>query len=164
MKYHLTIDELQLDANITGYLEAKIKGQDLKVDLVRLDEIRYSAIVNHRTYIFEINKIDGDLFLIYQNRKIPFLVETEKDLMMKQMQKSSSADLNRSDIKAPMPGLVVKIEVSEGQTVSKGQGLIILEAMKMENEIKAPISGVVTKISVVEKQNVEKSSVLMVIG
>lgn len=164
MKYHLTIDELQLDANITGYLEEKIKGQDVQVDLVKLDEIRYSAIINHRTYIFEISKIDGDLFLIYKNRKIPFLVETEKDLMLKQMKKASGADLNRSEIKAPMPGLVVKIEVSEGQTVSKGQGLIILEAMKMENEIKAPISGMVTKISVVEKQNVEKNSVLMVIG
>jgi len=164
MKYYLTIDELKLELTVSGYLEAKIKGQDVNVDLVKLDDIRYSAILNLKTYIFEISKIDGEYFLIYKNRKIPFLVETEKDLMMKQMKKVSGADSNRSEIKAPMPGLVVKIEVTVGQHVSKGQGLIILEAMKMENEIKAPISGTVTKISVSEKQNVEKNSVLMVIG
>lgn len=164
MKYHVTIDELKLDILLTGFLEAKIKGHDTKVDLVKLDEVRYSAIIDHKSYVFEILRKDDELFLIYQNRRIPFVIETEKDLMMKQMKKASGADSNRSDVKAPMPGLVVKIEVAEGQQVSKGQGLIILEAMKMENEIKAPISGIVTKISVTEKQNVEKNAVLMVIG
>jgi biotin carboxyl carrier protein len=55
-----------------------------------------------------------------------------------------------------MPGLVVKLSVSVGESVKKGQGLLILEAMKMQNEIKSPMDGVVKEIKVSEKQAVEK--------
>ncbi|MFH1010307.1 MAG: biotin/lipoyl-containing protein [bacterium] len=66
-------------------------------------------------------------------------------------------------VKAPMPGLVVKIEAKVGQNVTKGQGVIVVEAMKMENEVRAPDSGVVKEIRVKERQTVEKGEVLVVI-
>jgi biotin carboxyl carrier protein len=67
-------------------------------------------------------------------------------------------------IKAPMPGLVLEIEVEEGQVVEAGQGLIVLEAMKMENEIKAGGAGVVQAIHVEPGQAVEKGTTLIEIG
>jgi pyruvate carboxylase subunit B len=63
-------------------------------------------------------------------------------------------------LKAPMPGLVVRVMVAEGQTVSPGQGLVVLEAMKMENELKAAASGVMDRILVAPGQPVEKGAVL----
>lgn len=66
-----------------------------------------------------------------------------------------------SEIKAPMPGLVLEIAVSEGQSVAKGDPMIILEAMKMENVIKCPGEGVVKAISVKQGDAVEKGAILI---
>ena len=66
-----------------------------------------------------------------------------------------------SEIKAPMPGLIHSIKVESGQKVSKGDPILLLEAMKMENLIKAPADGVIGKIHVTKGQNVEKGAVLV---
>jgi biotin carboxyl carrier protein len=64
-------------------------------------------------------------------------------------------------LKAPMPGLVVRVEVSEGDEVRAGQGLMIVEAMKMENELRAPAPGRVKAVRVTEGTAVEKDAVLI---
>jgi pyruvate carboxylase subunit B len=64
-------------------------------------------------------------------------------------------------VKAPMPGLVLRVEIKEGDTVSAGDGLVVLEAMKMENEIKAPIAGKVTAVHVAGGQAVDKGMVMV---
>jgi biotin carboxyl carrier protein len=72
-------------------------------------------------------------------------------------------DVADKTIVAPMPGLVVKVEVEVGQAVKAGQGVIVVEAMKMENELKAPADGVVAKIEVQPGQTVDKGAVLLVL-
>jgi biotin carboxyl carrier protein len=64
-------------------------------------------------------------------------------------------------VRAPMPGLIVRVEVAEGESVSAGQGVVIIEAMKMENELKSDAAGVVKKILVQQGQAVEKGTVLI---
>jgi biotin carboxyl carrier protein len=66
-------------------------------------------------------------------------------------------------VTAPMPGLVLRIEVEEGQQVKAGQGVVVVEAMKMENELKAPADGVVARVSVQPGQTVEKGAILIVL-
>ncbi len=66
-------------------------------------------------------------------------------------------------VKAPMPGLVVRVLVAEGDRVRPGQGLVVLEAMKMENELKAPAEGVVSRIAASQGQAVDKGAVLITI-
>jgi biotin carboxyl carrier protein len=66
-------------------------------------------------------------------------------------------------IAAPMPGLVVRIEVEPGQQVKAGQGVVVVEAMKMENELKAPADGVVARIEVKAGQTVNKGATLLVL-
>ena len=68
-----------------------------------------------------------------------------------------------ADIKAQMPGKVIKVLVEEGQEVEAGQGVVVLEAMKMENEIKSPTAGVVKKITVREGQAVESGEGLVLV-
>jgi pyruvate carboxylase subunit B len=67
-------------------------------------------------------------------------------------------------VKAPMPGLVVRIEVSQGQVVEAGEGLVVVEAMKMENELRAPNRGVVEQIHVGAGDRVEKGAPLVTLG
>lgn len=68
------------------------------------------------------------------------------------------------EVKAPMPGLVLRVLVEPGQRVEAGSGLLVLEAMKMENQIKAPAAGVVEAVRVGPGKAVEKGQVLLVIG
>lgn len=67
-------------------------------------------------------------------------------------------------VKAPMPGLVVRVEVTQGQAVEAGEGLVVVEAMKMENELRAPSRGVVEQIHVSAGQRVEKGAPLVTLG
>ncbi|MBI4421996.1 MAG: hypothetical protein HY560_14320 [Gemmatimonadetes bacterium] len=67
-------------------------------------------------------------------------------------------------VRAPMPGLVLRLEVREGDRVAAGAGLVVLEAMKMENEITAPAAGVVRRILVREGEAVEKGAELVEVG
>lgn len=73
------------------------------------------------------------------------------------------ADAAEKTIAAPMPGLVLRVEVEVGQAVRAGQGVVVVEAMKMENELKAPSDGVVASISVQPGQTVDKGATLIVL-
>ena len=76
----------------------------------------------------------------------------------------AAAPASGEPVKAPMPGVILDIKVSEGQSVKKGDCVIILEAMKMENEIFAPKDGKIAGISVSKGQNVNSGTVLMTIN
>ncbi|HKR55970.1 MAG TPA: biotin/lipoyl-containing protein [Gemmatimonadales bacterium] len=67
-------------------------------------------------------------------------------------------------VKAPMPGLVVRVEVREGQVVKVGEGLVVVEAMKMENELRAPRPGVVETVHVAAGQTVDKGASLITLA
>ena len=67
-------------------------------------------------------------------------------------------------VKAPMPGLVVRVEVTMGQAVAAGEGLVVVEAMKMENELRAPSTGVVAQIHVKAGDRVEKGAALVTLA
>ena len=75
---------------------------------------------------------------------------------------SAGAD-TAAGVRAPMPGLVLVLEVAEGDVVEKGQGILIIEAMKMENEIRSPIAGVVRRLAVSTGDAVERDALLCVV-
>jgi biotin carboxyl carrier protein len=91
-------------------------------------------------------------------------LEDERAHRLRQLAAPEVAAHDAGLIAAPMPGLVVKILVEPGQQIAKGQGVILVEAMKMENEIRSPIAGVVKEIKVGPKQAVEKGEVLVIVG
>jgi biotin carboxyl carrier protein len=88
-------------------------------------------------------------------------IKDKFDVLLEKMGFNAAATAKIAEIKAPMPGLVHQILISEGQIVKKGDALLILEAMKMENVIKSPADGTATKIRVSKGQNVEKNQVLI---
>jgi len=81
--------------------------------------------------------------------------------LLEQLGMQQSGDSNHREIRAPMPGMILDILVKEGQQVSKGDKLVILEAMKMENVIKSSGEGTVEMITIQKGMNVEKNQVLI---
>jgi len=91
------------------------------------------------------------------------LVETERSRLLKRYAGPGRVQTRKAEIHAPMPALVVRVEVKVGDSVEKGGGLVILEAMKMENELRAPHSGIVKKVCVVQGTKVEKGELLLLL-
>jgi biotin carboxyl carrier protein len=83
------------------------------------------------------------------------------DLLLDQMGLTGLTSAKVSELKAPMPGLVLKVFAEEGMVVQKGDSLFILEAMKMENIIKSPVDAVVKSIKVKPGNKLEKGQILL---
>jgi len=121
-----------------------------------------SLILNNRSYSIDCRREDDATLLQVNGRDFSAVVEDERRAAMRRLLGSSSQKKKSAgEIKAPMPGLIVKVEVSEGETVKKGSGLVVIEAMKMENELRAPFDAVVATISAVKGTAVEKGALLL---
>ncbi len=91
-------------------------------------------------------------------------VEDERTRQIRELTGGDGGRPGGGTVKAPMPGLVLRVEVDVGQAVEPDSGVVVLEAMKMENEIRAGVGGVVRKVLVTEGEAVEKGTVLVEIG
>jgi len=108
---------------------------------------------------------EGNSFKINVNGHVhDVTVDTRRSILLKALRTKSISNVGPAQVIAPMPGMISKIEVKIGEQIKKGKGLVILEAMKMENEIRAQQAGRVTAINIKSGQAVEKGEVLLVIG
>jgi len=90
-----------------------------------------------------------------------FTVKDEMAILMEKMGFNDSSDSTEGKIAAPMPGKIISVTVAIGDKVEIGQAVIILEAMKMENELKTTFAGTVKSIAVIAGQSVEKGELLL---
>lgn len=104
---------------------------------------------------------DGTWALDVDGRPVRVEVVDERTRRLREMAGAMGGNDGPRPIKAPMPGLVVKVEVAEGDDVVAGQGIVIVEAMKMENELKAEVAARVGKISVQAGDTVEKDQIMV---
>ncbi len=124
----------------------------------------YHIIKNSKSFnaeIVDFNK-EEKLFKIKVNNNIYAIeVKDKMDLLLEKLGMSNQLTSKVNEIKAPMPGLVLEIKVQVGDELSKGDPVLILEAMKMENMIKAPGEGIVKSIEVKTGEAVEKNQVMI---
>lgn len=142
-----------------------LNEQEIHLDLSETSVNKYNIIDNNKSYNLEIIKVDitGKHFTIKVNDEIFELdLKDQLDMQLEEMGMSKNEEDRIDNILAPMPGLVLKIIAKEGQEVEKGDSLLILEAMKMENVIKSPGSGIVKEIKVKEQDAIEKNHILIV--
>lgn len=164
MKYNIIYNE-----NKAHEIELKdnkiiIDGQNTDIDLVHIYKEKYHIIDNNESFNIEVVRADfqNKIFEIKVNDTVyPIQLEDELDMLLEKMGMSAVGSNTMDNVKAPMPGLVLRITVDVGQEVNKGDNLIVLEAMKMENIIKATGTGKVKNILVTEKQAVEKNQLLI---
>lgn len=134
------------------------------LDRAVLNDKSTHVIYQNRSYTIEMVSFDKaeKTATIKVNRSIyKVAVEDQFDQLLKQLGMDNLAAAKVQQIKAPMPGLVLSILVAEGDEVKKGDSLLVLEAMKMENMIKSPTDGVIKKITIKQGNKVEKNEVLI---
>ncbi|OGC77796.1 MAG: hypothetical protein A2145_00260 [candidate division Zixibacteria bacterium RBG_16_40_9] len=165
MKYQVKINgqEFKIDILERGNrLQIGLNGREMEANLTELKKDKiYSLLVDNKTYDLEILRKMNDFEINYGGRK--YSGEIWEHTLAKIKPPAQKEVLKQKELKAPMPGLIVRIEVPEGKEIKIGEGVLIMEAMKMENEIKSPFDGKVKKILVQERQTVEKDQVLVVL-
>ena len=152
----------QVDYRANGPLA--LNGELLAWDLVVLGDGHYHVLYEGRSYTAELVEADytaKNLVLKINRQRVELRTKDRFDLLLEKMGMSSVAIAKVNELKAPMPGLIVDIRVQPGQVVRKGDSLLVLEAMKMENILKAPADGTVSRIQVTLRDNVQKGQVLV---
>lgn len=144
--------------------EIKLNGEAVEWDLAKAHDGSFSIIRNGRSFNVQVVKADYATkeFVIRVNGNDHAISAKDRfDLLLSKLGMNNLAAAQVKDIKAPMPGLVLQVIVADGQEVKKGDQVLILEAMKMENVLKAPGDGVIKAIKVKQGDAVEKGQVLV---
>lgn len=140
-----------------------LDGKPTTLDVQQVDTRTFSVLGNAASDHVVAEKTGNSYRLLVNGKQIEALVESERTRLLKKFATTSDSGRQRTEIHAPMPALVVKVEVSVGDDVVPGQGLVVLEAMKMENEIKSHFAGKVKEIHVTKGKAVEKGELLILL-
>lgn len=161
--YNATIDSLELEIE-TG-ANGSVNGDRKEMFFEKLPSGGYRLIVQGEEKIADVVKFDVDnktVTLRMEGKKYTVQLKEPIDLLLNQLGINQKSSRKLNQLKAPMPGLVIKILAVEGQHYKAGDPLLILEAMKMENVFKAASDVTIKQIQIVEKQTVEKGQLLMI--
>lgn len=141
-----------------------INGKTHIFEQVEKGNKHFTVLLDNKSvdvYVLRFERESKKATLLVNGKKCSISASDEMELLLKKLGMDTGTTKKMKELKAPMPGLVVKIEVSAGQEVKKDQAIVILEAMKMENVLKAAADGVVQSIEVNKGQAVEKNQVLI---
>ena len=139
-----------------------VDGKPFNGKIIKQTNDNYLLVLENEVIPIEILQQEGKTIRIkYKGMETSFSIEDELDLTIAKLGFKNTAALTHDKLKAPMPGMILEIRVNEGDTVQKGDVLLILEAMKMENVIKASHDGNIEKIHVTKGQTVEKNQLLI---
>ncbi len=144
-----------------GVYRVVVEGNEFLVDGKKTGRTSYSLIVNSRSFEIEVDHSEDEYRVLVDGRNYRVHLIDERRVRVG-MQAGTELQ-GRQKISVPMPGKVIAVLVSEGDAVEKGQGLVIVEAMKMENEVRSPITGKVSEITVKPGETVEAGAVLAVV-
>ena len=165
MKYLATVDEHEYEIEILSDGLISIDGNTHEVDFQNLgEELVYSLLLDGRSFEALVSPIDDAWQVLLKGTQYTIYVEDERDRRLRAAAGSGVAEHREFHLKAPMPGLIVDIPVSDGQTIEKGEVLLILESMKMQNELRAPRAGVVSRIRDNIGDSVDQRDILLIVN
>ncbi|RJP51809.1 MAG: biotin/lipoyl-binding protein [Anaerolineaceae bacterium] len=162
MKYVTTVDEKEFEIEIVDEHHIRVGDRLLPVNIESVSgQPVFSLILDGKSYESYVYQNEDEWEVLLRGRQYQVKVEDEREKRLKAAAGEGVAEGGEFHLKAPMPGLVVTIPVAEGQEVKKGQVLIILESMKMQNELKSPRDGVVDRVRVKAGESVEQKQTLL---
>jgi biotin carboxyl carrier protein len=162
MRYVTTIDEVGYNVEIIDERHVILDGVGYEVNFSQVgDQPVYSLIVDGESYNAHVYLEEDTWQILFRGTLYSAQVEDEREKRLRSALGGGPADHVEFHLKAPMPGLVVSVPVGDGQEVEKGDVLLVLESMKMQNELKSPCSGKVSRIRVVTGDNVEQKETLL---
>jgi biotin carboxyl carrier protein len=164
MVYNVTIDgterrvELELAA---GAWRCLLDGREVQLDAVLVQSDVLSVLIAGRGYHIRRERAEADLRILVGDE--PYSAEVRDPRSLRSRRLRADQDRGARHLVAPMPGKVVRFLVEEDARVEAGQGVLVVEAMKMQNEIKSPKAGIVVKLAVAAGAAVNAGDVLAIV-
>jgi len=157
-----TLQEVEITEAENGEYLLKLGDQTYRVDLRQIGrEPLYSMLVDGQSYQFYAELGPNSIDLLMEGERFTVGVRPRTAATISMAQIASDTEAGPLQIKSPMPGVINDVYVQPGQPVERGEHLLLLEAMKMNNEIRSPRAGVVQEVRVVKGQRVNKDEVLV---
>jgi len=162
MKYITNVEGKQFLIEIIDEKHVSVDGKVYEVDFESVSgQPVYSLIVDGRSHESYIYQGEENWQVLLRGRLYPVTVEDEREKRLRAAAGGGVAETGEFHLRAPMPGLVVAVHVTEGQQIKKGQVILILESMKMQNELKAPRDGTIGRIRIKAGETVEQRQTLL---
>ena len=162
MKYIAEVDGLEFPVEIIDEHHVRFGEEILEVDLAVVSgEPLYSLIVKNESFEGYVYPDEDGWQVHLLGQFYQVRVEDEREKHLRTAGQGAEHPGAEFVLKSPMPGLVVAVPVSEGQQVEKGQTLLILESMKMQNELRAPHAGTVARLRVKAGESVQQKQTLL---
>ena len=165
MKFETQLDGAVVPVEVTGdgsRYRVTLGGNALEVDARPTGAGGWSLLLGRASFAAGVSEEEGGVFVVDVDGET-YSIRVEEETRYIIRTRGGGAAARGQILKAPMPGRVVMVEVTVGQAVAPGDGLVILEAMKMENEFKASVTGTVKEIRVEAGQAVNPGDVLVVV-
>jgi len=162
MKYIAEVDGLEFLVEIIDEQHVRFGDEILQINLAAVNGVPlYSLIVNNESFEGYVYPDDAGWQVLLQGQFYQIRVEDEREKRLRTAGSAAERPGAEFVLKAPMPGLVIDVLVQEDQRVEKGQTLLVLESMKMQNELRAPRAGVVTRLRVKSGESVQQKQILL---
>jgi biotin carboxyl carrier protein len=145
-----------------GLYRIAVDGNEFLVDGKKTGRTNYSLIVDNRSFEIEVDNAEDEYRVLVDGRNYHVNLVDERRVRVGGAQSELQLQ-GRQKVSVPMPGKVIAVLVSAGDVVEKGQGLVIVEAMKMENEVRSPVAGEIKEIKVKPGDAVEGGAVLVIV-
>ena len=163
MRYFVTVEDREYEIEVDGDTMT-VDGVPISAELASLPgtDRRHLRLDDRSVSLFGRLQPDGWLVEL-EGRGFEVRVEDERARHIRDLASAAAPLETHREVRAPMPGLIVKVEVKPGQEVDQGDGLIVMEAMKMENELRADASATVRDVLVEPGQTVNRDDLLVVL-
>ena len=162
MRYLTTINEKEYLVEIIDERHVAVDGVTYQIDFMAVgNQPVYTLLVDGQSYDAHVYSDEDIWQVLFHGSMYSALVEDEREKRLRAALGGGVAEHEEYHLKAPMPGLVVAVPVSEGQAIQKGEVLLILESMKMQNELKSPRAGNVSRVRVKPGDRVEQKETML---
>jgi biotin carboxyl carrier protein len=164
MNYVTTVGDHEYSVEVLDKRHISVNGKVMEVDFESISgQPVYSLLIDGKSFEAYVNPAEEGWEVLLLGRQYPVKVEDAREKRLRAAAGGAAVGSGEFQLKAPMPGLVVVVPVEENQAVEKGEVLLILESMKMQNELRSPRAGKVGRIRVKPGESVEQRQVLLTV-
>lgn len=164
-EYIATINGKKRTVKLLDSQKIVFDNKEIEYSLSKISEYSYLLKIGNKVYDITTTALDSDKFgFLVDGHYFETVVRTSLQEQANELQNIRNKQNHHDFVKSPMPGMILKIKKKVGDQIEIGESVVILEAMKMENDLRSPSSGIIKEIFVKEGTSVEKDVVLLTIG
>ena len=165
MRYITTIGETNYTIEVLDKHHVSLNGDVMEVDFENISgQPVFSLVIDGKSFEAYVHEADDQLQVLLLGLQYQVTVEDEREKRLRAAAGGTVAESGEFNLKAPMPGLIVAVAIQQDQEVAKGDVLVVLESMKMQNELRSPRAGKVTRVKVKAGETVEQRQTLLTVA